>query len=267
MAGMIRLILERGWEDRRIHCKARRAVRRASTGGQPFTPEYVSQRADVPMDAFVALTETFATTKRGRAESGTGANMGPHSNLVAHLVQCLNIVCGRLRAEGERIGNPGVLTARYPRPCQVMPATRSWDKGYKEPHPGLYGLIVGELPTRIMSDEILDPAPEQVKAFFVHGGNPAVIVPDQQKVVRAFGSLELLVTVDPFMTPTAKLSDYVLPTVMQYERQTSRAGKRSLTSTRCPIRATRPRGQAATGSRWRPTTTSSGRLQSGSVCR
>jgi anaerobic selenocysteine-containing dehydrogenase len=52
----------------------------------------------------------------------------------------------------------------------------------------------------------------------VHGGNPAVIVPDQQKVVRALRSLELLVTIDPFMTPTAKLSHYVLPTVMQYER-------------------------------------------------
>ena len=119
--------------------------------------------------------------------------------------------------EGERIGNPGVLTPRYPRPCQVIPAARSWDKGYKSRIKD-YGLIVGELPTGIMSDEILEPGPGQIKAFFVHGGNPAVIVPDQQKVVRAFRSLELLVTVDVFMTPTAKLSDYVLPTVMQYER-------------------------------------------------
>jgi anaerobic selenocysteine-containing dehydrogenase len=36
--------------------------------------------------------------------------------------------------------------------------------------------------------------------------------------VRALRSLELLVTVEPFMTPTARVSHYVLPTMTQYER-------------------------------------------------
>lgn len=86
---------------------------------------------------------------------------------------------------------------------------------------GDYGVLpcgVPELPTGIMADEMLRPGPGQIRAFIAHGGNPAVIVPDQLKVVRAFRSLDLLVTIDPYMTPTAKLSHYILPTVLQYER-------------------------------------------------
>jgi anaerobic selenocysteine-containing dehydrogenase len=139
---------------------------------------------------------------------------------VEHLLVALNILCGRVVREGERIMNPGVLMPRYPRKCQVIPAQRSYDKGYKS-RVGDFGLLpvgVPELPTGIMTDEILQPGPGQIKAFFSHGGNPAVIVPDQMKVARAFKGLDLHVTIDPYMTPTAKLSHYVLPTTMQYER-------------------------------------------------
>ena len=219
-AGMIRLILEQGWEDKAFVAQHVAQLDELSRAVQPFTPEYVARRADVPIDKFVEMTRIFAHSKRGRAQSGTGANMGPHSNLVEHLLVTLNIICGRFVRQGERIANPGVLLPRYPRPCQVSPAKRSYDKGYKS-RIGNYGVLpcgVPELPTGIMADEILQPGPGQIKAFIVHGGNPAVIVPDQLKVVRAFRSLELLVTIDPYMTPTAKLSDYVLPTTLQYER-------------------------------------------------
>src|SRR3546814_6043199 len=51
-----------------------------------------------------------------------------------------------------------------------------------------------------------------------HGCNPAVTVPDQRKIVEALRSLELLVSIDPFMTPTARLSHYILPPKLSYER-------------------------------------------------
>jgi anaerobic selenocysteine-containing dehydrogenase len=147
--------------------------------------------------------------------------MSLRSNLSDHLVTVLNVICGRFLREGEEIDNPGFLTQRYDKRCQVVPASRPWETGWKSRIQG-YGLLPcihePELGTGIMTDEILQPGPDQVKAFFVHGGNPAVVVPDQQKVVRAFKSLELLVTIDPYMTPTAKLSHYVLPTRLQYER-------------------------------------------------
>ena len=220
LAGMIREVLRNGWEDKEFVARYVDGLDQLRERVEPFTPEYVAQRAGIDRDAFLAMTRTFATAGRGKAMTGTGANMGPHSNLVEHLLNCLNIICGRCVREGERINFPGALMPAYPPLCQVAPAARSFESSYKS-RIGNYSqipVIVPELPTGIMADEILEPGPGQVRAFFVHGGNPAVIVPDQVKMVKAFRSLELMVVIDPFLTPTAKLADYVLPTHLQYER-------------------------------------------------
>jgi anaerobic selenocysteine-containing dehydrogenase len=220
LAGMIRHILKNGWEDKAFIEKNVAQVEDLRAVVEPFTPELVCKRADIPVDKFLAMTEMFAKAKKKFARAGTGPSMGPHSNLMEHLVQALNVITGCFLREGDEIRNPGFLMQRFPRKCQVIPAQRSYDKGFKS-RLGDFGLIklpMPEMPTGLMADEILTPGPGQIKAFFVHGGNPAIIVPDQLKVVRAFKELELLVTIDPFMTPTAELSHYVLPTTMQYER-------------------------------------------------
>jgi len=106
---------------------------------------------------------------------------------------------------------------RWPRKAEVIPAPRWWEQGYRS-RIGGFGLIDGELPTGILADEILEPGAGQVRALIVHGGNPASAVPDQERIVEALRSLELLVTIEPFMTQTARLSHYVLPPTLQYER-------------------------------------------------
>ena len=220
IAGIIRQVLAKGWEDKEFIARNVAQLEELREAVQPFTPEYVAKRADVPLEQYLEIIEIFAKAKRGVARCGTGPAMGRHSNLAEHLCYVLNVICGRFVREGEEIGNPGVLVPPYARPCQVIPAKRSYDKGYKS-RLGDFGMIpcwIPEAPTGLMADEILEPGKGQTKAFIVHGGNPAVIVPDQLKVVKAFKSLELMVTIDPYMTPTAKLSHYVLPTVLQYER-------------------------------------------------
>jgi anaerobic selenocysteine-containing dehydrogenase len=217
LAGMIRLILEREWEDKDFLAQHAADLEALRAAVQPFTPDYVARRADIPVDTFIAAAEAFAHAKRGPAISATGPNMSPHSNLAEHLIGCLNVICGRFVREGERIENPGVLYPRYPRPAQVVPAGRPWEKGPKS-RIGGYGTLGGEMMTGVMAEEILQPGPGQVRAMIVHGGNPASSVPDQRKVVNAFRKLDLLVSIEPNMTPTAKLSHYILPPKLMYER-------------------------------------------------
>jgi anaerobic selenocysteine-containing dehydrogenase len=143
--------------------------------------------------------------------------MSPHGNLSEHLVECLNVVCGRLVREGEPIDHPGAIGARWPRRAEVMPAPRWWETGYKS-RIGGFGQIDGELPTGILADEILTPGPGRVRALLVHGGNPASAIPDTQKVLRALESLDLLVAIEPFMSLTASVAHYILPPTLQYER-------------------------------------------------
>jgi anaerobic selenocysteine-containing dehydrogenase len=185
---------------------------------QPFTPDHVARTAGIAVDALRDATAAFARIgTRGIATTGTGTDMSADSNLAEHLVECLNVVCGRFVRAGEEIGNPGFIFHRAGRRAQVDPPTRSWERGPRT-RTGGYGPIGGEMATGVLADEILKPGPGRIRAMINHGGNPAVTVPDQRKIVRALRSLDLLVSIEPFMTPTARLSHYVLPPKLGYER-------------------------------------------------
>lgn len=60
--------------------------------------------------------------------------------------------------------------------------------------------------------------PYPLKALFVAGANPIVNMQNTRRTWEAFKSLDLLVVSDFFMTPTAELADYVLPSTTWLER-------------------------------------------------
>ena len=217
-AGMLHIIFAEGWQDAAFcaaHVADLDALRAAVA---PFTPDYVAQRAGIDADDLHRATALFARdSRRGGALAGTGVCMAPHSNLADHLVEALNVVCGRFQRAGERVVNPGVLRARQPRRAQVMQIGRSWEQGFKS-RIGNYGTVWGEMMGGILSDEILAPGAGRIRALISHGSNLANIMPDQRKTVRALKSLDLLINIDPYMTETSKLADYILPTRMGYER-------------------------------------------------
>lgn len=223
LASLIHIILENNWQDHDF-CQHHAAnVNELQAAVQAFTPSMVAQRAGISEQQLYDIAKAFAhDASTGAASSATGPDMAANANLAEHLIECLNVICGRFLRESERIDNPGVIQARWPRHANVIPAPRFWQGGYisrlKEKGLGEFGLIDNELPSGILADEILEEGQGQVKCLLVHGGNPASAIPDQRKIVRALQSLELLVSIEPFMTTTAQLSDYILPPTLQYER-------------------------------------------------
>ncbi|WP_156843167.1 molybdopterin-containing oxidoreductase family protein [Novosphingobium aquimarinum] len=214
-AAMIRTILENGWLDGDFcdrHVAPLEDLRRAVA---PFTLEYAELRADVPADLLLAATKMLATSKHGFITTGTGPSMAPRSNLMQHLFDSIDVLCGHFLREGDRVPHPGLMKKREWR-AQVVPAGRCWEKGPRSRVRGL-GLLYGEKMTGAIAQEITTPGEGQVKALLVDGGNPASSVADQRRVVEAFKSLELLVTVDPEMTETAQLAHYILPPKLQFE--------------------------------------------------
>src|SRR3546814_7712469 len=218
-ASMLRIIMAEGWHDAAFCAQHVADLDLLREAVEPFTVEYVSGIAGVTPRILREAAEAFACTgTRGIATTGTGTDMSPHSNLSEHLIECLNVVCGRFVREGEEIGNPGFIFRREGLRAQVDSPTRSWEHGPRT-RTGGYGPIGGEMATGVLADEILKPGPGRIRAMINHGGNPAVTVPDQRKIVEALRSLELLVSIDPFMTPTARLSHYILPPKLSYERR------------------------------------------------
>lgn len=218
LAGLLHVILENGWHDADFCSRHVHGLDALQAAVAPFTPDYVAARAGVPATELHRAAELFARiARRGSAASGTGPNMARHSNLAEHLLECLNVVCGRYARAGDPVANPGVIGPRTPRRAEVIPPRRSWESGPKS-RVGGYGMIFGQKMSGVLAEEITTPGEGRLRALFVDGGNPVNAIPDQRKIVAALSQLELLVTIDPFMTPTAKLSHYVLPPKMMFER-------------------------------------------------
>jgi anaerobic selenocysteine-containing dehydrogenase len=215
-AGLLRQLLEDGFAD---HAFAERwtngldGLRRAVA---PFTPEAVSVVCGVPADDVVAAARLFGAATSGQATTGTGPDMGPHANLAEHLVQSLNVVCGRYPQPGDALAGVAVLGSAKPLPAQVIPPGRSWERD-RSPITG-YGPLYGEYPSPTLPEEILGDHPERLRALLVAGANPAIAVPDSARMRAALAELELLVTIDPYPSATAELADYVVGPVLHLER-------------------------------------------------
>ena len=65
--------------------------------------------------------------------------------------------------------------------------------------------------TVVFPDVVLSEKPYPIKALIVTGGNPALTLPDSNKVAEALQKLDLLVVISPFMTETAEMAHIVLP--------------------------------------------------------
>jgi anaerobic selenocysteine-containing dehydrogenase len=218
IAGIIREMLSNRWYDAAF-CEDNVAdLELLREAVEPFTLDYVATRADVPAAQVTEAARLLGGAGlKALAGSSTGPDMGPHSNLAEHLIETINVLTGAFIREGEPVPNPGAILPRYPRPAQVSPADRPWEHGPISRIDGS-GSMMDEMMTGVMADEILTPGDGQVRALIVHGGNPASAVPDQAKIVRALRSLDLLVCIEPIMTISAELADYVLPPFLQYER-------------------------------------------------
>lgn len=69
------------------------------------------------------------------------------------------------------------------------------------------------------ANQILEAKSPEIKMIFVTCGNPLSQVPNTSKVKQAFESVETLVVVDHFLTDTAEIADYVLPTTTVFEEE------------------------------------------------
>ena len=219
LGGLIRLNLAEGWEDGDF-CAAhvgtdRIAALRAAV--DPLTPDVVEARAGLPAGQLRAVAEMFARDhRRGAATMTTGGSFAPFADLTQHLLDVINVICGRLKRAGD-YRSLSVIAPPNPFREQVTPPTRPW-----EAHPPSRirgaGNFFGEKLAATLAEEILEPGPGQVKALICVGGNPANVVPDHARITRAMHSLELSVTLDPWFTTTAQNSDYVIAPKMMYER-------------------------------------------------
>jgi anaerobic selenocysteine-containing dehydrogenase len=210
LSGIIREVIQQGLVDEDFIRENAEGFETLRAEVDAFSPETVAQRAGIDADQIRRAAQIFGSAHKGSATAGTGANMSGWSNITEYLVLCLNTICGRFRRAGDRVANPGVLTTRRSFKAQPMPPYPV--DGFGKPlrsRPDLPPAVCG-LPTSALADEILLGGEDGIKALITIGGNPMRAWPDQKKTRKALQALDLHVCVEPRLTDTAQLADYVL---------------------------------------------------------
>src|SRR6266850_6314080 len=158
-----------------------------------------------------------AARRIGRASSvavfeDLGVQMNRHSTLVSYLEKLVWVLTGNL-------GQPGGQYA----PATMVPIVRA-SKAELDPRSAPVSPVVGArilsglIPCNVIPDEILTDHPRRYRALIVESGNPVHSLADSQRMREALAALDVVVAIDVFMTETARLADYVLPAVTQFEK-------------------------------------------------
>jgi anaerobic selenocysteine-containing dehydrogenase len=209
LAAMLHVILDEGLHDKGFTDEDVRNVDALAAAVHPFGPRTVAERAGVEVDDLVRAARVFAGAGRGYVVAGTGPHFAGHGTLLDYLALCLDTVCGHWLKEGEPVERLGALLApAVPRAQAVDPVPAY---GYGEPSRvrGL-GLTSAGMPSATLAEEILLDGPGRVRALFSCGGNPVAALPNQLQTIEAMRHLDLLVQIDPFLSQTAVLADYVI---------------------------------------------------------
>jgi len=178
------------------------------TGIDPATTQRIA--AELRQAPSCAVYGRMGTTTSGLSHNG---DVVPMATLASWLIDIVNIALGSLDRPG------GVM---FPLAVAGGPSTEGTPgSGHGVSIPGrrrtrVRGLpsALGEFPAATLAEEIDTPdsqTGEHIRAVFVIGGNPIVSTPNEQRLTQAFGELDLLVSVDPYLTDTSSLADVILP--------------------------------------------------------
>ncbi|MEU8578214.1 molybdopterin oxidoreductase family protein [Streptomyces asoensis] len=174
-----------------------------------FTPEAVSEACDVDAPTVRALARELAAAPTAAVYGRIGSCTVPHGTLASWLVDVLNILTGNLDRPGGALF-PQAATDRTPRPAGPGRGFRlaRWHSRVSG-HPE----AKGELPLSALAEEI-DTATAQgepVRALVAVAANPVLSAPDGDRLDKALGSLDFMVSVDPYLNETSRHADVVLP--------------------------------------------------------
>ena len=215
LAALVHVVISEELFDRAFVAENAQGLDALREAVGPFTPQYASQRAGVPVGTLVEAARTFGRAKRGGVVCSTGPSFSTHSNLSYYLALCLNTLCGRWARAGDRAPYPNALLPAFVPKAQPYPPYPVFGKHAMRVH-GLRENASG-MPTAALADEILKEGDGQVKALFCLGGNPMLSWPDQRRTDAALSKLELLVVLDYRMTASAAHAHYVIPPPLSLE--------------------------------------------------
>ncbi len=175
----------------------------------PFTPETVAERIGVDAATIRTLADELAAAPTAAVYGRIGTTCQEFGTLSSVLVDVVNLLTGNL----DRVGGAMFTThATGQASTKGEPGSgRGFRMGRTASRVSGTNAIFGEFPVTVMPEEIETPGEGQIRAMVTVGGNPVSSNPNTARIDAAFGSLQFMVSVDPYINETTRHADVILP--------------------------------------------------------
>jgi len=182
---------------------------------QTFTPEMVQNETGLDSGRLLQIA-TLIGERSPRVANYVGNGLEHHENGVNNIraVACITGLIGAFDAKGGSCFTESMDTKSLSLYSQI-PLRHLDPIGAKE-YPILYD-IRKECHTMTAMNTFITAKPYPIKGLILTAANPLLTHPNSKKVRKAFECLDLLVVREMFMSETAKLADFILPSASYLE--------------------------------------------------
>jgi anaerobic selenocysteine-containing dehydrogenase len=177
-----------------------------------FTPERMAEAAGLDAATIRRLADALREAPRAALYGRIGTCTQPYGTLCSWLVEVLNLVTGRIDAEGGM---------RWPQaPAFQANSTGPGGRGRGVIMGRRYARVsgapevMGEFPMGCLAEEIDTPDDEngpKVRALITIASNPVLSAPNGGRLATALDTLDFMLSLDIYLNETTRHADVILP--------------------------------------------------------
>ncbi len=169
-----------------------------------FTPERASRQTGIAAVEICQLTRDFCEAERAIIYGRLGVSTQRYGTLCHWLIQCLNIVTGRLDQPGGLLFTKPAID--FLRLLKREAKSHRWASRVRD-----LPEVAGDLPTATLIDEMGTEGPGQVRGLLTIAGNPVLSAPGGHKLEEQLTELDFMISIDIFLNETTRHADLILP--------------------------------------------------------
>lgn len=179
-----------------------------------WAPERAAPITGIAATDLRDLARALATTPRAVLYGRIGMCTQEFGGLAAWLCYALNALTGHLDEPGGLMfTTPAVDLLPFAARLGLEGGFARWrSRVSAKPEFG------GDLPMSVLAEEIETPGPGQIRALITSAGNPVLSAPGGPRLERALGTLDFMVSIDPYINETTRLAHVILPPSSPLER-------------------------------------------------
>jgi anaerobic selenocysteine-containing dehydrogenase len=214
LLGMAAVIIREGLEDRGFVAERTIGLDLLCAELAAVDVATMAERAGLQVDEILETARGFARAESAAIFYDLGVEQTPFSTLISYLMRVLCVLTDNLGREGGC-----VFLENFLPPVQDPTRVKEPERALASGIPAIRALgNAGMFSPTLVPEEVLFDHPERIRAIVVEGSNPILSFSDAARWREARERLDLLVVIDPAMTETARIADYVLPTPVGYEK-------------------------------------------------